>query len=437
MKLIKSDSPYLTKGQWKKVLLALSIITLILYTIAMICSLNGSTYFILDYQNAHMDNIEAFLKKYNLMALLNACFLTLENTLILAFTLQKKPRWYYILAIYAFPLTLAYIFNGLPSIIITVIINSLCILFCIIEQLVSNKRVSGKEFGMQMLRFVIALGISFILQMLIFGIKAGYFSAENHIMNLSATFVYAIEYDIALLVILVTISLYIHREKGDSKVWITQPHYGFSQTSTKPSQKSLLKNLTKTQRNKLRLLYLRIYLTQTFGFLLLMILPFLLGKVFEFLVMYLTFAVIRYILGFKYSLHYKKESLCITVGVIVFGIMSLAVPFFTVNVITAIVLGASLATLLHLSYKYKAFYLFNKIAKPDKFAVLYVYFDEDLTELHVKRMCKFKGLDNEQINLICDYTQGNKLSYLAHKYNYSQRMINYKLDEAIDKLTQK
>ena len=163
-----------------------------------------------------------------------------------------------------------------------------------------------------------------------------------------------------------------------------------------------------------------------------MVLPFLLGKVFEFLMMYLAFAVSRYTLGFNYSLHYKKESICITVGIIVFGILTLAVPFFTVDVILALVLGVSLAILLHLSYKYKGMWLFDKISRPDKFAQLYVLMDGDLTPHHVEVMCRHKGLDKEQTQIMLDFAEGNKKSYLAKKYNYSEKTIERKINESIE-----
>ena len=138
------------------------------------------------------------------------------------------------------------------------------------------------------------------------------------LFSINVVNVYAVEYNLALAVILFTILL-VYREKGARKLWTdTHSHGGSSQASKTQSQKSLQKkNLTKTQKRKIRLLYVRVYVTQICGFLLLMVLPFLLGKVLEFLVMYLAFAVVRYILGFNYSLHYKKESTCITVGVIV------------------------------------------------------------------------------------------------------------------------
>ena len=129
--------------------------------------------------------------------------------------------------------------------------------------------------------------------------------------------------------------------------------------------------------------------------------------------MYLAFAIARYILGFNYSLHYKKEVICITVGVIVFGILSLAVPFFYVILIIAIAMGIALAVLLHLSYKYKGLFLFAKISKPDKFALLYVFFDGDITRDHVYKICKYKGLDEEHSCIIRDFMDGNKISFIA------------------------
>ena len=252
-------------------------------------------------------------------------------------------------------------------------------------------------------------------------------------MTLSATFCYAIENDIALSILLYTIALFLDREKGDNKLWaISQHQSGSSQTSKTNLQKqSMMANLSKTQKNRIRNLYIRTYCIQLGAFLLVMVLPFLLGKVFEYLVMYLAFAIVRYILGFKYSLHFKKESICVSVSVLVFGILTLAVPFFYVELIMAVLLGTGLAVILHLSYKYKGMFLFMEVANRDRFALLYVYFDGDLSEYHIKSICKMKGLEQNEYNLIYDFMCRNKLSYLAFKYNYSERSICYKLDDYI------
>jgi len=442
MKLLK-DSMYISRPKWKKLMLATSILLISLYIVAMIFSLCGNTYFIMNYQNDQMDRIESFLKQYQVYPLAMWFFTTVEFTIVLSFVIKRIPKWYYILAFYGIAMVVSALLPQTPTIFYQIYPFLFYLTIPIIEQIKDNHQddliiyYSWKKYGIAVLRLVIGIAVTLIIQAMILVIKAGYFDGVNHVMNLSATFIYALEYDIALTVILYTASLYLYREKGDSKLWaMYQVPGGSSQTSKMNSQTSLevKKNLTKTQRNRLRLLYAKVYLFQLSAFLLVMVLPFLVGKVFEFLVMYFAFCVARYILGFNYSLHYKKESLCITVGVLVFGILTLAVPFFYVDMILALSIGIGLAVLLHLSYKYKSFYLFNKIAKPDKFAVLYVFFDGNLDGVKVKNYCKMKGLDQLQTSLIYEFTQGNKISYLAWKHNYSQRMTIYKLDEAIEKL---
>lgn len=434
MKLLKTGSPYLTKGQWKKVLIAVTIMTIVLYSIAMVCSLLGSKYFILNYENAQMDKIEAFCKEHYLMGLINCVFSTIEFCIVLWFVLKRAPRWYYIVGFYTLFLIPYYIFKHLPQAYYTLFPLVFYLAVLIIDPFICEKRFNWKEFGKRILRLAIAMAVTLIIQIMIYVIKDGDWSLQNHVMSLSATFVYAIEYDIALSVILTTISLFSYREKGDGEQWTTSQHLGgFSQTSKTQSLKS---SLTKKQKTKLRLLYTKFYLTQLGAFLLLMVLPFLMGKVVEFLVMYTSFAIIRYLLGFKYSLHYKKETICITVGAVVFGILSLAVPFFYVDVILAILMGVGLAVSLHLSYKYKGFYLFNLVSKPDKFAELYVLMDGDITPHHVKIICNHRGLDKEETEIIGEYIAGDKKSYIAMKHCYSDKTIERKINEAIEKLRQ-
>ncbi len=425
----KTDSLILDKKQWLKIFTAMSVMVIVLYLIAMVCSLCGSKYFILNYQNQQMDRIESFMKQHNIMALINDIFMTLEFCIISTFILKRIPKWYIVLGFYIFPLIPYFIFKHLPQMFYTLypFIFYIPLLF-----LFDGKNNIVKK----LIRLLIGISVSLILQLMIIIIKAGYFDGTNHVQPLSAAFIYAVEYDIALSVILYTIVLLTDKEKGDSEEWTTSHnHGGSSQTSKTQSQPSLQKKLTKIQKNRLRWLYVKTYLIQLGTLLLILVLPFLLGKVFEFIMMYLAFAITRYILGFHYSLHFKKESLCVSASLIIFGILSLAVPFFYVVVVFAICYGAALAVLLHLSYKYKSLWLFNVAAKPDKFALLYTFFDGDLNKRHVEIICRYHCLNHFETLLIIEYTQGEKISYMSKKRNYSQRMLIYKLDEAIEKLT--
>lgn len=436
MKLFKdTESPYLSRQELKKVCLATSIMVIVLYVVAIICSLNGSNIFIMNYQNSHMDSIEYFLKEHSIYPALMWLFTTVEFTIEMSFILGERPKIYFILAYFIVPVGLAFLLPTLPSIVYTLATVVYQIGVCLLTQLINYREIRGKLVLKQLLKIAIAQIVSLVLQLMIFIIKSGSFSMENHIMNLSATIIYAIEFEIALSVLLVTVALYIDKEKGDSEQWATyQAPSGSSQTSKTRSQRLSLTTLSKKQKNKLFWLYAKLYLIQVLGFAFIMIVPFLFGKVFEFLIMYFAFAIVRYILGFKYSLHFKNEILCITVGAVVFGILTLAVPFFYIDLIIAVLLGVGLAIFLHLSYKYKGFWLFAKMAKPDKFAALYVIFEGDLSEDRILRQCKYKGLCKLDSYIVLEYMNGEKVSYLAEKNNYSIKSIDRILTNAITQL---
>lgn len=433
MKLFKDEEIFMSRKKLKQVCLAVSIMTLLLYIVAMIFSLNGSTYFILNYQNTQMDNIESFMRAHGIQSLISAVFLVLEFSIIESFISNRMVKLYYPLILYGILVGLAFAFPTLPSIVYSLIIILSYLFIPIIENLITNKKFVLKEQAMILLRFGIATIISLTLQGMILVIKAGYFDGVNHIMTMSAHFIYAIEYDIALSVLLFTAALYIDREKGDSESWaIYHTQSGSSQTlKTKSQRSSIWKNLTKRQKNRLIGFFIKLYLIQLLGFAIIMIIPFITGKVFEYLVMYLAFCVTRYLLGFKYSLHFKSETVCLTVGAVVFGLLTLAVPFFYVLLIIAVLLGSGLAVFLHLSYKYRGFWLFTQMAKPDKFAALYTIFEGDLSEQHIMRQCKYKGLDKETSRIVEEYMEGYKLSYLAHRFNYSVKTLDRKLTDAI------
>lgn len=422
MKLFKieEDEKFLTRKQRKKVFLATSIMIIVLYLIAFTTSMLGGTYFLLDYHNARSDKIEEFLTKINVIDAVWWGFSTIEYTLILSFIINTKPKWYYILPFYAIPVAIYYLV-GLPMWIQIVI----PFLFYLAVPLIENKGFKWQP----LVRLLIGVAISFALQGLIAGIKTGLVRDFNRELTFSESIAFQIEYDIALLTILRTVKLFLDKEKGTQ---VCENLGGFSQKSKKKLQTS--KVLTSKQVRKLRLLYLRITLLQLGAFLLVMLLPFLIGKVYEFLTMYFCFCVVRYILGFKYSLHFKKEWLCILVGVIVFGFLSLVVPNFAINLVLGVVFGVGLAITLHISYKYKSMTLFFKKVGKDRFAELYVIFDGNFELEYVKKMAHHYGLSDEETAILLSYVGGDKLSYIAYNFNYSTIYINKILDRIIDQL---
>lgn len=89
MKLFRDDDPYISKRKWKQIFLAMSIMVLVLYVVAMICSLCGSTYFILNYQNEQMDRIEAWFRDHQIYGLINIAFNVIEFEIVMSFVLKR------------------------------------------------------------------------------------------------------------------------------------------------------------------------------------------------------------------------------------------------------------------------------------------------------------------------------------------------------------
>jgi hypothetical protein len=386
----------------------------------------------MDYQNPQMDKIEIWLTDHGIYYLITWLFSTLEFIVIDWFILNKRPRVWYYLTFYLLPIPFTF-FITIPPIVLLIY----PIIFYTGSFIIETSVLKEHFTKTIILTFIVKLGISilvsFTFQLLISIIKSGTFKFENTILNLSSYIVYELEYLIALSIVLYTIALCINTKKGGNKVC---HHYqevgGSSQTSMKQLQKSNQKTLTKTQKNKLYRLYIKMYIIQISCFLTVMILPFILNKVFEFLIMYFTFIVIRYLLGFKYSLHYVKESTCFTVAVLVFGVLTLVVPFFSINIILAILLGTGLAILLHLSYKYKGLHLYFTVANKDRHATLYVFFNGNIDPKYIAMLGKHYKLSPIEINILVDYMQNSKLVYLSKKYNYSERQINNILDNIVD-----
>lgn len=229
MKLFREETPYLSKEKIRQLALAMTIITIGVYIIAATCSLLGSSYFILDFQSSRLDAIEKFFTDRGIMPMLNFVFSTIEFYIVLTFILGKFPRIWYPLAFYGIAVGLAFIVK-LPSIVHTLY----PFLFYFIIPIIEDR----KHYKKALIRIVIAFICTIIFQALILMIKGGYFDGVNHIMNLASTFIYAIEYDIALSLTLYTASQYLDREKGDNNLWtIYQLRGGSSQTSRIKSSK--------------------------------------------------------------------------------------------------------------------------------------------------------------------------------------------------------
>ena len=115
----KEDSLYLTRKQWTKLFVAFSIMVLILYVAAMIASLRGSKYFILNYQNEQMDRIESFLREHQIYPLAVWVLTTIEFSVVITFVQLKLPKWYYMVPFYALAMIISATIPTMPVVFYT------------------------------------------------------------------------------------------------------------------------------------------------------------------------------------------------------------------------------------------------------------------------------------------------------------------------------
>lgn len=151
--------------------IALSAMTLGLYLLAMIMSLCGSDYFLLSYQNAQMDSIESWLRGYGIYGLVNMLFSVIEFVIILGFMLRKFPNPLYALAFYGIQVGLAFI--HMPSIAYTLYPFAFYLAIPLIDQLICCRKIDWKAYGKALLRLLMTVPVTMVLQVMIHVIKTG------------------------------------------------------------------------------------------------------------------------------------------------------------------------------------------------------------------------------------------------------------------------
>ena len=70
----------------------------------------------------------------------------------------------------------------------------------------------------------------------------------------------------------------------------------------------------------------------------------------------------------------------------------------------------------------------------DRFATLYVIFNGNLENDYIRKMSFHYGLSKLETDMIIDYANGEKISYMCYKYNYGKTRMNELLDSIIEKL---
>lgn len=419
---------FIEKPKLCKILGLNLILMVVLYGIAIILTLTGHNYFITQYHNDTLQLIQDKLTEWNLIYFINGLFATIESVIVQFYILKRKPNIFVLLGIFI-SFSLLMTFHVLPNFIYSIIL----VIIYLLEPLL-YKEYRSKNYWKPFVRLLIIMVVTFILQYAIQVIKTSIVNNISQLeLPLSLLFIFNVEYYLALSLVVAWLTL---MQEGVLKLWTVLAHGGSSQTSRTKLWKSNPKtttNLTNKQKRKLRLLYARLFITQSLGFLFVMLFPILIGKWLEFMIVYLSFALTRYVLGFKKSLHFKREIICISVAAVLFWFITLITPSFNIILIIAILYGIGLATLLHFTYRYKRLYLFKSVANKDRYAEFYMALNADMSEHKVRITCNHFNISKDDTEMLVLYLcNKEKISYIAYKFKITEMTVNRHLDDILE-----
>lgn len=420
----------ISKREWTRVLGVNLALLLLVYGIATILTLCGNDFFMLKVENAYLQNMENILRGWGIYPLVQLGLATIEETIILWFVLLKKPRWWWPVSYYAIRLANNLIFMAVG---VTMVPGWSVFLINIVfvGVFIASK---GKNCLKPLIRFGISMSLSLGLNGLITLFRTK-ITELGHVYTNIQVFYLSIEYDLALLLALGLLAIVIpwNKKKGDQPCPTIGVVGGSSQTLTKKSPKNLpTKNngLTDRQLRKIRMLKMRMVVIQTIALIFIALFPLLIGKIAEFVLMYVSFCLTRLILGFSRSLHFKSELSCVTIGALTFWGLTFLSPNVEVSIILSLVYGCALALGFRLYWELHDLIMYNRMAKTDRFAMFYVVFRGNLSERHVRGVMRAKGyVEVEDIKMVQMYVQRDKVDYIAENLGFAKITIEKRLTE--------
>lgn len=275
----------ISKKEWVRVLTVNLALLLIVYAVALIVTLCGSDFFLLQARSECLQTIEDTLRGWGIYQLIKIGFATVEETIILWFVTLKRPKWWWPVSYFAIRvannLLFTYTIGGVPGASVFVINFGFCIVFALTFK---------KKCLKPLIRFVIALAVSLLLNEGI-GFLRTKLLGLNHLYTNIEFFYLSLEYDLALLLSLGLLAIAIpwNETKGDQQPWAkTGVVGGSSPTSMKKSRtNSPTKNngLTDKQRKRIRKLKAKMFIVQSVALAFICFVPVLLGKPTEFALM--------------------------------------------------------------------------------------------------------------------------------------------------------
>lgn len=435
---IDYDSPLgISKKEWTKVLGANLALLLLVYGVALVCTLCGSDLFLLNFQSDDLQRIEETLRGWGVYPVVEIAYSCIETVLIAGYSARKMPKWYLILSLIGiriganvlFTQTLGSYPSFVPFIINVLFVFAACLF-----------RVKQDKWWKMLIRFAIATVLSLGLNELIalFRIKTG--SLWHSEIGNVAAFALNVEYILVLALSFAFLNHIITFEKkgGVQPCPMNLTAGGFSPTTTKQSpknSKTAKTNLSPKYRKRLRLLKAKVIAIQTTAMVVIAALPWFTGRPVEFALVYASFCLTRLMLGFNRSLHFKSELSCVTIGALCFWALTFLTPSVEVLIILSLCYGAGLALGFRLYWELHDLMMYHKAAKMDRYAMLYTVFKGNLNPKHINGVMRAKGYtDKDEIQIVQMYMQRDKVEYIGDQLNFAKITVEKKLTEIATRL---
>lgn len=438
---IDFNSPLgISKREWTLVLGVNLALLLIVYVIAMACTLSGNEMFVINFKIDPLERAEAFLRDHGIYALFQIAFATVEETVICCYVYKKWPKWYLPVSYFGLCVAVNLIFMATlgycPSFLNFVCGVSFAIGFAFVFYKPSDMKT---QWWRLLLRLAIAFGVSFLLNGMISILKIKSYELWQTEISGTNSFILNAEYVLALTMSLGFLTILIPWEKGGSEQWETGANAGGSSpTSKRWSRKSSLRknnNLTPKQRRRVAFLKAKVITIQTIALIVIATLPILVGKGAEFAILYVSFCLTRLILGFSHSLHFKSELSCITIGTLVFWGLTFLSPSPEASIIISVAYGVFLALGFRAYWELHDLMMYRKAAKTDRYAMLYTAFKANLDPRRIRAIMRIRGyVDESDIKMVQMYMAKDKVDYIAEWLNEPVRSVDRKLTQIAEDL---
>lgn len=425
----------ISKREWTLVLGVNLALLLLVYVIALVCTLCGSTLFLLNFESAELQRVEDTLRGWNMFAFVQIGLSTIEATLVGCYIAKARPKWWVALSYFAICLLVDLVFMFTTGYAIAWVSNAIMFAFWAFSLFALNGFKPTEKWWVYLCRFAISLVVTFTLNEGIGLFRTLYFGMWKTGYPNSVRFALNVEYYLALALTLGFLTLVIPWQKkgGNEQCPIGPNVSGSSPTTTNSSQnnsKSAKTNLPPQYRKRLLRLKIKVITIQTAALVVTIALPWFGGKPIEFALVYASFCLTRIMLGFNRSLHFKSELCCITIGVLTFWGLTFLAPSAEASIILSLVYGAATALGFRLYWELHDLMMYKRASKTDRYAMLYVVFRGNLDPRHINGVMRAKGYaDKETISMVQAYMDHVKVDAIAFEMNYSKRTIEDRLTE--------